>query len=183
MEGSTSNTNWGIVIFLIVLFAVFMNRGGLFGGWGGPGGYGYGPDGFVGNGYGFQNYKSICDSEKTEIINTARTQYLTEQQSALTRETVTATANTTQAKIDFYAYQAERDKNAELSRQVMELKNQLFVKEQLAPVNASLVDIKCQMLRKPDVTGIGAVCPNSAIINGLGISSLNNCGCNGNVLV
>ena len=39
------------------------------------------------------------------------------------------------------------------------------------------------MLNAPEVTGVGAVCPNAGIINGLGINSLNGynygCGCNG----
>ena len=60
----------------------------------------------------------------------------------------------------------------------MEANNKLFVKEQLEPVNASLATIQCQMLRRPDVTGIGAVCPNAGIINGLGLTSLNH-GCGG----
>ena len=44
-------------------------------------------------------------------------------------------------------------------------------------VEAQLASISCRMLPKPDVTGIGAVCPNAGIINGLGINSLNG-GCN-----
>ena len=57
----------------------------------------------------------------------------------------------------------------------MLLQNQLFMKDQLAPITASIADIRCNMLVRPSVTGIGAVCPNSGIINGLGINSLNNC--------
>lgn len=176
-----------LAILFILIFAV-VGRGGFggfggFGGWGGNG-YGWGPDGFTG--YGFQNYKATVDAEKAEIINTARTQYITEQQASSTRELVQSTANTTQAKIDFYAYQDLRDKLSESQRENMMLHNKLFVKEQLEPVNSALASIQCNMLRRPDVTGIGAVCPNSAIINGLGINSLGGCGCgyNGsNVLV
>lgn len=165
--------SWGIVIFLIILFAVFMNGG--FGGL-----FGYGRNGCVDGlgGYGFQDYKAICETQKQDIANTARTQYLTEQQSAATRELVAATANTTQAKIDFYAYQGLRDQLAETKSALMEANNKLFVKEQLEPVNASLATIQCQMLRRPDVTGIGAVCPNAGIINGLGLNNLNH-GCGG----
>lgn len=66
----------------------------------------------------------------------------------------------------------------------MDLENQLFVKDQLAPVNAQLASIQCNMLRRPDITGIGAVCPNAGIINGLGIDRLGGCGCgSNNVLV
>lgn len=94
------------------------------------------------------------------------------------------TANTTQTKIDFYAYQDLRDRLSEEQRKVLTLENQLFVKDQLAPVNAQLASIQCHMLKRPDVTGIGAVCPNAGIINGLGINSLNgyNCGCGYNNL-
>lgn len=165
-----------LAILFILIFAV-IGRGGFgnFGGWGGGCNNGY--DGCTG--YGFQNYKATVDAEKAEIINTARTQYITEQQSAQTRELVQSTANTTQAKIDFYAYQDLRDKLSESQRENMMLQNKLFVKEQLAPVTAQLSSIECKMLRRPDVTGIGAVCPNSAIINGLGLNNLG-CGCNGN---
>lgn len=126
-------------------------------------------------GYDFQNFKATCDAEKAEIINSATTQYKVEQQAAATRELVNATAQTTQAKIDFYSYQDLRDKLSEAQRMNMLLQNQLFMKDQLAPITASIADIRCNMLVRPSVTGIGAVCPNSGIINGLGINSLNNC--------
>lgn len=179
-----------LAILFILIFAVvgrggFGNWGNGFGGFGGfpmwGNAWGFGGVGVPGYGLGFEDYKAICNSEKQEIINSARTQYLVEQQSAATQAVVNATANATQTKIDFYAYQDLRDRLNESERKVMSLENQLFVKDQLAPVNAQLASIQCHMLKRPDVTGIGAVCPNSAIINGLGINSLNGygCGCNG----
>lgn len=177
--------SWGGIGFLALFFLIiiaFWGRGGNA--WGN--GFG-GCDGFAGGmGYGFQNFKATCDAEKAEIINSATTQYRVEQQAAQTRELVSATAAATQAKVDFYAYQDLRDKLGEAQRQNMMLTNQLFVKDQLAPVNEQLASIRCNMLRRPDITGIGAVCPNAAIINGLGLTSLNNgcgCGCTGNGLV
>lgn len=181
--------SWAGIGFLALFFLIIMsvwNRG-CGNGWGfngcgcGNNAFGYGLDGagFGVASSGFQNYKATVDAEKAEIINTARTQYLTEQQAAATRELVQATANTTQAKIDFYAYQGLRDAVAERDREISELKNMLFVKDQLAPVAAQLSSIQCNMLRRPDVTGVGAVCPNAGIINGLGINSVNGCGCNG----
>jgi hypothetical protein len=175
------NFSWGGIGFLALFFLLiigFWNRGGMGFGYGNGYGMPYG-DG-VGYGYGFQNYKATVDAEKAEIINTARTQYITEQQSSATRELVQSTANTTQAKIDFYAYQDLRDKLAESQRENLILQNKLFVKDELAPVNATLASIQCNMLRRPDVTGVGAVCPNAGIINGLGINHLggyNSCGC------
>ena len=64
----------------------------------------------------------------------------------------------------------------------MELKNQLFVKGQLAPITAQLNNIQCNMLVRPNVTGVGVACPSAAILNGLGINSLNNSNCNGVVI-
>ena len=175
---------WGIVIVFILLFAVFGN-GNLFGGRCIGNGFGYGFDGYAGGmGYGFQNFKATCDAEKAEIINSATTQYKVIEQAQATRETVQSTAAATQAKIDFYGYQDLRDKLAESQRENLVLQNKLFVKEQLAPITAQLSSIQCNMLRRPDVTGIGAVCPNAGIINGLGLNTLNGygscgCGCNG----
>lgn len=176
------NYSWGGIGFLALFFLIiiaFWGRGGNgfgFGcGNGTPFGYDNGPIG-----YGFQNFRATCDAEKSEIVNTARTQYLTEQQAAATRELISATANATQTKIDYYGYQDLRDKLAESQRENMMLQNQLFVKDQLAPITAQLSSIQCNMLRRPEVTGIGAVCPNAGILNGLGVNSLNGCNsCNG----
>lgn len=174
MNETTSGIGWwGIVIVLFLLFAMF---GGGFGGFGGFGRRGdfYGD---CGTNYGFQNYKATCDAEKTEIINTARTQYLTEQQGALTRTAITADGEATRAKVDFYAYQDLRDKLAEAQRANMMLQNQLYSDAKFNALEKQISGISCNMLRRPDVTGIGAVCPNSAIINGLGLTTLNSCGC------
>lgn len=180
--------SWGGVGFLALFFLIliaFWGRGNNgFGNWG-NGFMPYAPYGVgvAGYGLGFEDYKAICESEKQEIINSARTQYLTEQKAAETQAVVNATANATQTKIDFYAYQGLRDQLAETQRALMEANNKLFVKDQLAPINATLASIQCNMLRRPDVTGVGAVCPNAAIINGLGINGLNgfngcsSCGC------
>ena len=171
------NFSWGGIGFLaifILLILAFFGRGNGFG-WGHnemPYGNPYGM------GYGFQNYKAISDAEKAEIINTANTQYKVEQRAAATRELVQSTSNTTQAKIDFYAYQDLRDKLAESQRENLILQNKLFIKDELAPITSELSSIRCNMLRRPDVTGVGAVCPNAGIINGLGLTGLNNCcGC------
>ncbi len=175
------NFSWGGIGFLALFFLLiigFWNRGGAGFGWGNSCGYGlpYG-EGLGVTNYGFQNYKATCDAEKSEIINTARTQYLTEQQASATRELVQATANTTQAKIDFYAYQGLRDELSKSQMKIAELSNQLFVKDQLAPLTSAISDIRCNMLVKPNVTGVGAVCPNSGIVNGLGITGNHGCGC------
>lgn len=171
--------SWGGVGFLALFFLIliaFWGRGGnAFGnGWGnGFVPYGVGVPGY---GLGFEDYKAICESEKQEIINSARTQYLTEQTSAATQAVVNATANATQTKIDFYAYQDLRDQLAETQRQLMEANNKLFVKDQLAPINATLASIQCNMLRRPDVTGLSTSC-NPIVTPAL--AGYNGYGCNG----
>lgn len=162
-----------LAIFFLIIVAMW-NRGGN--GWNNGffgDGFGYGS-----LGYGFQNFKATCDAEKQEIINTATTQYRVEQQAAQTRELVQATANATQTKIDFYAYQAERDKNAELQREITELKSNAYTTAALAPIKEAIAEIRCNMLTRPNVTGIGVACPSQAILNGLGLNTLNSCGCN-----
>lgn len=179
--------SWGGIGFLALFFLIiiaFWSRGGNGFGWGNNCANGFMPwggdgIGFGASSYGFQNYRATCDAEKAEIINTAATQYKTIEQAQLTRDTVNATANATQAKIDFYAYQDLRDRLSEEQRKVLTLENQLFVKDQLAPLTASVADIRCNMLVRPNITGIGAVCPNAGVLNGLGINSFNGCGCNG----
>ena len=166
---------FGYIILFVIIVWVF---GGAFGGNGfGWGNRACGAECGLG-GLEFQNYKAICDAEKANITQTATTQFLIEQQSAANRELIAAQTNAINTKIDYYGYQNERDKNADLSRENMELRNQLFMKDQLAPITAQLATIQCNMLRRPDVTGIGVACPNAAILNGLGVNSLNNsCGC------
>lgn len=172
------NFSWGGIGFLALFFLLiigFWNRGGV--GFGYGNGYGAPYDGYGPAGYGFQNYRATVDAEKAEIINTAATQYKTIEQAQLTRDTVNATANATQAKIDFYAYQDLRDRLSEEQRKVLTLENQLFVKDQLAPLTASVADIRCNMLTKPVVNGLGTSC--NPIITPYMFGYNNGCGCNG----
>ena len=176
--------SWGGIGFLALFFLIiiaFWGRGGNGFGWGNNCGNGFMPwgdgIGFGASSYGFQNYRATCDAEKAEIINTAETQYKTIEQAQLTRDTVNATANATQAKIDFYAYQDLRDRLSEEQRKVLTLENQLFVKDQLAPLTASVADIRCNMLTKPVVNGLGTSC--NPIITPYMFGLGNGCGCNG----
>ena len=66
--------------------------------------------------------------------------------------------------------QGLRERLDDAHRENLVLTNQLFVKEQLAPITAQLNSIQSNMLMRPNVTGVGAVCPNAGIINGLGIN-------------
>lgn len=172
--------SWGgigfLAIFFLILIAVFFRGGNGFG-WGTNGvmggmTYGHNPNSF-------DNYKATCDAEKAEIINTATTQYRVEQQAAQTRELVSATANATQQKIDYYALQDLRDKLSESQRENMMLQNKLFVKDQIAPLTAQLSDISCRMLTKPELSGLSTSCNPIITPYLFGWGNGYNNGCNG----
>ena len=162
---------FGYIILFVIIVWVF---GGAFGG----NGFGWGNRACGAECGNYSTLKEVFEGQKANIAQTATTQFLIEQQSAANRELIAAQTNAINTKIDYYGYQNERDKNAELSRENMELRNQLFMKDQLAPITAQLATIQCNMLRRPDVTGIGVACPSAAILNGLGVNSLSSgCGC------
>ena len=174
---------WGVVIVLFLLFSLFGNRGwgnGLGGGNCGCGcgnGYGFVPYGLGFTDFGFQNYKATCDSEKADIINTARTQFLVEQSSAATQAAIKADGDATRTKIDFYAYQELRDKLAEAQRINSALETKLYTNAQFDVVNKELAEIKCKMLPKPDITAFGASCTPVLSPLSLYASALNHSGC------
>ena len=109
--------SWGgigfLALFFLIVVAFLFNRNGCGNGWFGNGcgncggnwasGFATGV-GVPGYGLGFEDYKAICNSEKQEIINSARTQYLVEEQANLTRANDTANSRMIAEKIDFYAY-------------------------------------------------------------------------------
>ena len=159
----------GLVILLVLLF-LFMRQG-VFGngfGWGN----GYGFPVINGDGYpqfGFQNYCKTCESEKTELMNFADTQHQIATTSAATQAAIYADGNATRAMITQQEIQGLRDRLDDAHRENLVLTNQIFVKDQLAPITAQLTAIQNNMLVRPNVTGVGAVCPNAGIINGLGL--------------
>lgn len=167
----------GLVILLVLLF-LFMRQGGLFGNGFGWGGNGYGFPGFgwggVAGDFGFQNYRATCDAEKTEMMNFSDIQHQIATTSASTQASIYADGNATRNLITQQEIQGLRDRLDDAHRENLVLSNQLFVKDQLAPITAQLNSIQNNMLVRPNVTGVGAVCPNAGIINGLGIGG---CGC------
>jgi hypothetical protein len=156
-----------IIAFVIIVWVISAITGGN--------GFGFGSNGR--GAYSYETLKEIFEGQKANISQTATTQYMIENQANQTRDYLGT-------KIDFYEYQNLRDKVNERDMVIAELKNQLFVKDQLTPINEKLATIGCNMLRKPEVTGIGVACPSAAILNGLGVNHLNQCGnCNnGNLL-
>lgn len=175
----------GLVILLVLLF-LFMRQGGLFGNGFGWGGNGYGFPGFgwggVAGDFGFQNYRATCDAEKTEMMNFSDIQHQIATTSAATQASIYADGNATRNLITQQEIQSLRDRLDDAHRENLVLSNQLFVKDQIAPITAQLNAIQSTMLTKPSLAGVASVCPNSAVINGLGINSLGGCGLNGSVI-
>ena len=146
-----------IALFLLILFALFTN-GGFFGGNRCGGGYW----GDCGNalGYGWHATgdirSSICASEKQNIIDSASTRYLIEQQGSETRAYI---GN----KIDFYEYQNLRDKLQEAQSKNMFLENQIAEERRYTSLQAQITELGCNMLKKPEVRGLGYVCNGSLV--------------------
>lgn len=179
MEETKSGIGWwGIVIVIFLLFIVC--GGGAGNGFFGCRGYGpfNGGYGSIGEGFGFQNYKATCDAEKAEIINTATTQYKVVDQGNLTREAISAEAQATRALINQQAMQDLRDKYAEALRQNTMLTAQLYSDSKFGALEKQIAQIQCNMLKRPDVSGLATSCNPIVTPFGIYAQNLNNsCGC------
>lgn len=181
-EGGIS---WGWIIFLILILWFFVG-----GGLNGFGGFGYGRNAaFLAGDLAGQASAgaSNCEVERRNLVNVAETNYRIINQAQETRAAVEAASATTNAKIDFYAYQDLRDKLAESQRENMMLQNKLYSDAKFSEVNAQLQSMSCRMAKQPEVYAVSAACPNAAILNGLGFNGMPygnpyGFGCNGNVL-
>lgn len=182
-----------IILFVIIVwvFGAAFNGGcggfGGFGGWGNRGNCGAGVVGtglFANEALTFDVFKSVCDNEKADITRTATTQYLVDQKASETQAVVTAQSRMLAEKIDFYQYQELRDKITERDQKIMQLESRVYNDAKFNELSGQIAGIRCNMLTRPEISGVGVACPNSAILNGLGINSLynRNCGCNNNSL-
>lgn len=187
--------SWGWIIFLILILWFFVGGNGFgFGGYGNRGAGAFLAGDILGNltpRYvdGSCHSSSNCEVERRSLITAAETNYRIIDQAQQTRNAVEASAATTNAKIDFYAYQDLRDKLAESQRENMMLQNKLYSDAKFNAVEAQLASISCKMAKQPEIYATSAVCPNAAVINGLGFNGFaypfpynSGCGCNGNVL-
>lgn len=147
--------SWGVIIFLIILFALFSNNG--FG-------FGFGHR---------ESAVSAADAERRNIIEAAETNYRVIEQGNLTRQVVEATANATQQKIDFYAYQGLRDQLAEAQRKNLVLENQLYNDRKFGAIELQLANMSCRMAKEPQVYAYSTSC------NPICSPSCSPCGCNG----
>jgi hypothetical protein len=169
MTDLDSKFDWGWVIFLILILWFFVGGNGF--GFGGLGNRGYGAGllagDVLGNLTGCRG-TSNCEIEKTDIINTARTQYLIEQKSSETNAIVTAQANATNAKIDFYQYEAQKEKVADLKMENVYLKGQLADTERFNAISTRLDAIECNMAKAPKTYPYSYMCPANPSCLGCG---------------
>lgn len=157
MTEETTNSN--VFLIIIVLFFFFMLFAGGNGfGWGGNRGAFLAGEAYGGN-FGWNNQailSAVCNSEKQEIINSARTQYLVEQQAAETR-------NYIGNKIDFYEYQNLRDRANAAEQRNMFLEGQITDIQRYNLLQNQIAEINCNMLKAPKVYGQSFTCDGTRI--------------------
>lgn len=176
-EESKSGMSWlGVLFVILVVWAIF---GGGFGNWGNRG---YNAD----NGC---NRVSNCQVERQEIIDSARTQYLIEQQGATTRNAVrdTQDALAEQLRRQYDANQAEKIFDLKMENQ--SLKSERFsqgligglekqISDMYCAMGRRLDSIECDMLKRPQLSGV-AVTSNGQLVPAIWGNNWNNCWNNG----
>lgn len=169
MDESRSGMSWiGVLFVILVIWAIL---GGNFGGWGSRGCGAEGGCGRVSN----------CQVEKQGIIDSAKTQYLIEQQGSDTRTAVRDSRDDVmgQASRIYEAQQAEKIFDLKMENQ--SLKGQIFTKEQIGGIAKQLDDcccafnrrldaIECNMLKRPQLFGVAATCGGQTIPAGFNLS-------------
>ena len=192
-EMNTMGMNWGIVIFFLILFFIFAGGGNWFNrGNSQPNSADLmtmlQSEGAMGR---VKNF----DLQRQNDANTAELYKVMRNSQDATLAAVQNSTNqlAQQSRLQYDAQQGEKlfdlklkaladqqsyeaklaAKDAPIER--MTLAQQMYA--QMAGMEKQIANISCNMLTKPQVTGVGAVCPNAGIINGLGIGSgINGCG-------
>lgn len=168
----------GVLFVILVIWAIFGNG---FGGWGNRSGCGY--DGGC-------NRVSNCEVEKREIIDSARTQYLTEQQGETTRLAIRDSRDAVMGQASRIYEAQQSEKIFDLKMENMSLKNNFFTKELVGGLsqqlercccefNRRLDGIECDMLKQPRLSGVAATC-NGQLVPALWGNGCNSCN-NGNL--
>ena len=182
-----SGMGWGLIIFFLILFWIFSG-----------GGFGPGRGNAPSNGVdmlallqseGAMGRVKNFDLEKQNAMNTAE---LAQAIHNLQDSTIAAV----QANTNQLAQQARLHYDANIGEKMFDLKLNALAQQQgyeaklaakdatiermqlaesmttqFNTLQAQIAAMSSNMLTKPQVTGVGAVCPNAGIINGLGIGS------------
>ncbi len=181
MEESKSGMSWiGVLFVILVIWAIF--GGGFGNGWGNRGSCAY--DGC--------NRVSNCEVEKREIIDSARTQYLTEQQGETTRLAIRDSRDAVmgQASRIYEAQQAEKIFDLKLGgmakdARIAQLETQIHNDAKFGAIekqfydcccefNRRLDSIECDMLKQPRLSGVAATC-NGQLVPALFRNDCGNC--------
>lgn len=150
---SNSGMSWVWVLFVILVIAA------IFGGFGsGAGNGGFfgrgGPNAPIvvqsGDSNSGCNRVSNCEVERREIIDTARTQYLIEQQSNDTRMAINASTEAITAQASRIYEQRLQETIFDLKMENQQLKNNIFTKEQIDGVSSKISDCCCNFNRRLD---------------------------------
>ena len=176
MDDRSSGMSWIAVLFvIIVIFAIFGNG---FGGWGRGNMPAVVSDGC--------SRVSNCQVEKQEIIDTAHTQYLIEQQSNDTRMAINASTEAITSQASRIYEQRLQETIFDLKMENQSLKNGIFTKEQTDALGEKLSAFCCgfdrrldaiegRMLTKPALYGVAATTAGQMI-------PATCCSCNGSTL-
>ena len=171
MEESKSGMSWiGVLFVILVIWAIF--GGGFGNGWGNRGSCAY--DGGC-------NRVSNCEVEKREIIDSARTQYLTEQQGETTRLAIRDSRDAVMGQASRIYEAQQSEKIFDLKMENMSLKNNFYTKELVGGLsqqlercccefNRRLDGIECNMLTKPNLYGVAATCSGQTIPGGFNLN-------------
>lgn len=156
-DNSMSGMGWFPILFVvIVIWAIFGGGLGI-----NRGNYGY-------NDYGC-NRVSNCEVEKQEIIDSARTQYMIEQQGSATRAATEAGVERIYDQNIRLYIQDQSEKMFDLKMENASLKNSIFTKEQTDAISAKISECCCafnrrldsvenRMLTKPQLSGVATTC-------------------------
>ena len=181
--GGAAMGMWAFIIFVIlIIFFVFYRKenDGHGGNYGHFGGY---PAPLMAYGYPHGGKEccgpSNCQLEVREILDAKQTQLDICKDTAKVIETNNKGYETILAKMSQDALTAVTAKNVEQANVISELKQTIAMNAQFGALNHRLDGIECHMLKKPEVHGVGTVCPPDAILRGFRDDRRDDCGCRG----
>lgn len=171
MDESKTGMNWIVVLFVVVILYL------IFGG-----GLGFGNG--CGNRAGWNNdcgctRVSNCEIEKQEIIDSARTQYMIEQQGATTRAAAQAGFEALSAQNSRIYEQGLQEALFDAKMKIQQLEGNIFTKEQTDGIAKALAEcccgfnrrldaIECNMLKRPALYGVASTCAGQVIPSNVG---------------
>jgi len=179
--GGAAMGMWAFIIFVIlIIFFVFHRRDGHenHGNYGHFGGY---PAPYMAYAYphGKECGPSNCQLEIREILDAKQTQLDLCKDTARVIESNNKGYETILAKMSNDALVASTAKNVEQANVISELKQTIATNAHFGAITKELDWIKCKMLQKPEVHGVGTVCPPEAILRGFREERRDDCGCRG----